>query len=219
MLCRVERTGCASHCPERLRGFFVYTGGSVLLVETHALSPNRATSGRNPFLTHLTVSGSYSVSRSHLQLISHVRSCDRQSAAAQIHFRSDTSRCLPGSVGNGAERRGSWDFLRLRRGSPVGFARLNERGGAGLEWNYGARYAETVRARLHRPGSFSLRLPERRNAASASVSVSVGAIRLRGKLSVCDAAACVCAVRVCSLLIMSKCCCTSSWTLVRWVKL
>lgn len=134
-MCRVERTGCASHCPERLRGFFVYSGGSVLLVETHALSPNRATSGRNPFLTHLTVSGSSSFSRSHLQLIYHVRSCDRRSAAAQIRSRSDTSRCLSGSVGNGAERRGSRDFLRLRRGSPVGSARLNERGGAGLEWS------------------------------------------------------------------------------------
>lgn len=131
-MCLVERSGCASHCPERLRGFFVYTGGSVLFVETHAPSPNRATSGRNPFLTHLTVSGSSSFSRSYLQLIYHVRSCDLRSAAAQNRFLSDTSRCLSGSVGNGTERHGSRDFLRLRG---VLRSALNERGGAGLEWN------------------------------------------------------------------------------------
>lgn len=216
-MCRVERTGCASHCPERLRGFFVYTGGSVLLVETHALSPNRATSGRNPFLTHPTVSGSSSFSRSHLQLIYHVRSCDRRSAAAQIRFRSDTSRCLSGSVGNRVERRGCWDFLRLQRGFTVGLGRLNERGGAGLEWSgimaHGTR-------RLFGPGCTD---PARSVFGCWSGGAQLPLLFqcpwarfVSGENFVCDAAACMCAVRVCVCcpLIVSKCCCTSSWTLV-----
>lgn len=215
-MCRVERTGCASHCPERLRGFFVYTGGSVLLVETHALSPNRATSGRNPFLTHLTVSGSFSFSRSHLQLIYHVRSCDRRSAAAQIRSRSDTSRCLSGSVGNGAVRRSSGDFL--------GLARLNERGSAGLEWSeitahgtrrlFGPGCTDPARS-VSRCQSGGAQLPLLFRCPWARFVSGENFLSVT-RPRVCAVRACVC---VCSPLIVSKCCCTSSWTLVRWVKL
>lgn len=46
-----KRAASASHCPERLRGFFVYTGGSVLFAGAHSPISNRTGTVFSPFMS------------------------------------------------------------------------------------------------------------------------------------------------------------------------
>lgn len=119
------RSQSASHCPESpgLRGFFVYTSGSVLLAETHTPSPDRNTK-KHDSLQHALprFSGSFPAARGaestrlFVHLFHILRAAECEDIRSQIPFPAERNCSCPGCCINRAITScsaGKWDFVRL----------------------------------------------------------------------------------------------------------
>lgn len=132
-----ERAASASHCPERLRGFFVYTGGSVLLAGAH--SPSSKRTAPEPFFPHICRrGGSLPAQPARILLRAHrvrpfialhafVRSAGHRRANPLLVPQTNLSE----QVRSGRDGKGPRSFLQLIRSVR---SRLNEGGGARLKF-------------------------------------------------------------------------------------
>lgn len=199
-----KRAASASHCPERLRGFFVYTGGSVLFAGAHSPISNRtgtvffpscqpprrlfASSTPRVFCCALTASVLLFVA-----LRASLRSAGRRRANPNPF--PQTSLTEPFRSG----RDGKWprSFMQLFRST---LPRLNEGDGARLKSTIkdaepGVRGDSNPAAR---PGLFTAAAAPPVTGAQLPPLVSL-CVRVRGrdfvsgeKLSVCDGGRDVC---------------------------
>lgn len=210
-MCCTERAASASHCPERLRGFFVYTGGSVLLAGAHSPSSKR-TAPEPFFLTSAAAAALCQLNprvfccaliasvRSFIALHAFVRSAGHRRANPLLVPQTNLSEQV-------RDGKGPRSFLQLIRSVQ---SRLNEGGGARLKFGLFVFFVK--KRKDAKPGCrdcsnpaaptrfvYRRRASGYRSAASASCRSLSLCVRGRDfvsgeKLSVCDGGreVCVC---------------------------